>query len=29
MGTPALEAAIGMGAATTIGGAKAHGPNIG
>ena len=29
MGTPALEGIIGMGAATKIGGAKAHGPNIG
>ena len=28
-GTPALEAAIGMGAAEKIGGDKAHGPNIG
>ena len=29
LGTPALEAAIGMGAAEKIGGAKAHWPNIG
>ena len=29
MGTPALEGIIGMGAAMEIGGAKAHGPNIG
>ena len=29
MGTPALEGIIGMGAATKIGGAKAHWPNTG